>query len=545
MGQMIAKKSFLMIVTNLASAIIGWLGIIIIARLWGSFAPTALGIIAFGMAFIGMFSLITDLGYRSAHIKRISEGKKVDKCIGTYLVIKLILCGVLAFIVLGSIFIWKYVLHKQFYDSTKESVVYIFLLYYILYNIVQIPIFTFRAKQEIAKTEIPLLIGTIVRVGGMILVALAGVTGISLIDKEFGKDVISPKYTWPNYLEPLQTYLSNHAIGSLASAYAISMFITLVIMFYFLKNYKIGKPTKKYFKSYTSFAIPSLISQSMYLLAINTDKVIIGFFWSAQEVGYYFGAQRITFFMRTVPLAVGTLIFPAFSSLHSKNKTKDIKTLLELSVRYMSMLIIPIVVFILVFSKPIINIILSSDFYPAYIVLCLLAIFMWVSVLSTPYGYLIGGMNKPWLAAKISITTYCINIVLNFLFIPKNGLLSFAGINGIEGAAIATLIAAFFRFFAARIVVKKLLGIKMFQKAIFIHLFSALIMGSLLYSINIFIALTRWYHLIIFSLFGLGIYLAILNLLKEFTKKEYKLVIDILNIKEMKNYIKSELKRKK
>ena len=45
---------------------------LIVARLVG---PTVLGTLAFGLAYVSMFSFIMDLGIGSAHIKLISEGQ--------------------------------------------------------------------------------------------------------------------------------------------------------------------------------------------------------------------------------------------------------------------------------------------------------------------------------------------------------------------------------------------------------------------------------------------------------------------------------------
>jgi hypothetical protein len=55
----------------------------------------------------------------------------------------------------------------------------------------------------------------------------------------------------------------------------------------------------------------------------------------------------------------------------------------------------------------------------------------------------------------------------------------------------------------------------------------------------------RWYHLLLISFLGLGIYLLILALFREFTKKELDFLLDTLNIKKMLSYIKEELKDNK
>jgi O-antigen/teichoic acid export membrane protein len=148
---MLSRKSALIVAVNILSAFVGWIGLVVIARLWGGFAPTAVGVIGFGMAFVGMFNVIADLGFSAAHVKRISEGKDLGECIGTYAAIKILLTGIMAALVIGGIAIWKYVLHNEFFDASKESIIYVFLIYYIFSNLASIALQTFVGRKEIAK----------------------------------------------------------------------------------------------------------------------------------------------------------------------------------------------------------------------------------------------------------------------------------------------------------------------------------------------------------------------------------------------------------
>ena len=104
---MIARKSLLIITSDIFVQFFSWIGLALLAKLWGVFAPEALGIIGFAMAFLSIFNYIADLGFGSAHIKRISEGKDLGTCIGTYTTIKLILTAVVITAIFVSIFIWK------------------------------------------------------------------------------------------------------------------------------------------------------------------------------------------------------------------------------------------------------------------------------------------------------------------------------------------------------------------------------------------------------------------------------------------------------
>ncbi|MGB7001903.1 MAG: hypothetical protein WBE22_07825 [Halobacteriota archaeon] len=106
---------------------------------------------------------------------------------------------IMAALVIGGIAIWKYVLHNEFFDASKESIIYVFLLYYVFTNLAFIALQTFVGRKEIAKREVPIAFETFVRVPLMILVAFAGVTGIAKIAPELGIYAITP-VTWPAIL---------------------------------------------------------------------------------------------------------------------------------------------------------------------------------------------------------------------------------------------------------------------------------------------------------------------------------------------------------
>ncbi len=76
-----ARKSFLIFLNMIAGSILGYLALFFILRYMG---PGDYGIIGFGIAFVGMFAFISDLGFNFAHVKRISEGRDLEECIGTF-----------------------------------------------------------------------------------------------------------------------------------------------------------------------------------------------------------------------------------------------------------------------------------------------------------------------------------------------------------------------------------------------------------------------------------------------------------------------------
>jgi O-antigen/teichoic acid export membrane protein len=240
-------------------------------------------------------------------------------------------------------------------------------------------------------------------------------------------------------------------------------------------------------------------------------------------------------------IAVGTVLFPTFSEYHTK---KDFQKIIEAaadSERYISMVMVPPVVVFIMLANPVIGTILSSAFYPAASTLIVLSIYVYILSLTKPCFALSSGINKPIIGAKIGATMCAINIGLNLLLIPKNGLLSWIGINGPLGAAVSTIISGSVGFIWFKITVKKLIGAKIMSSHIPRHIFAGFVMALVLYLLSFSILTIRWYLLIVFAFIGLSVYLGILYLLKEFNKRDFTFFLNLLYPKEMLKYIKSEL----
>ncbi len=532
---MIARKSFFMTISLFTTQIIGMIGLIVIAKFWGKYAPEALGVIGFAISFLALFSIISKLGYPQAHIKRISEGKDLGSCIGTFIAIKIALTALMVSAFFIYLFIWKNVLKEGFYDATTESVILVFVGFYIFSSLQGINLHTFTATREIVKKEIPTLLGRIIKIPLIILVSIAGVSSLG----------ISPVVNWPSFLNPLQKFISNHPTGSLAMTYVFDMMVVFFVGLWLLRKYPFKRPSWNLFKSYSSFAFPLIISSVIVIISLNIDKIMIGYFWTSTEVGYYFVVQRIFEFITPLSTSVTLVLFPTISSYHVVKNLAKIKTTTHLAERYLSMILIPPLVVVIVFNIPIINIILSEAFLPAASVLIVLSFYTFIHSLSGAYSSLIYGLNKPYVIAKLSIFMCISNIILNFLFIPRNGLLSNFGINGPTGAGIATVISALIGFFGYRLAAKKIANMKIYQIHTPKHIIAGLIMAGGLYIISIYITTIRWYILLIFAFIGLGIYLIILYVIKEFNKQDLLFFLDLLHPKKMAKYMSSELKNKK
>jgi len=507
---MIARKSALIVISHIFGGILGYIALFFIAKYM---SPAEYGIVSFALGFVALFSIIGNLGFHFSHIKRISEGKDIGKCNGTFIVIKVILTISMVLILISAFFTWKIVLNRGFESFTHEVAIFIMIIVWVIKLLGQIFSTTFRATKEIAKTEISLFLNTFMRVIVTIYVALGGYGAIAL-----------------------------------AITYVIGELTFFFSAFYFFRRYPVKKPSKEDILDYTRFAIPLIVVVVASTIIINIDKIFIQFFWEAENVGYYTASHRLSDFINIFAVSIGTLLLPTYSSYHAKNNLEGIKRLTYNSERYLSMIVTPMVFGLMILAEPIAKIFLSG-WTPAIPVLQILPFYVLFLALENPYSSQFVGINRPKLARNRVLIMIVANIFLNLILVPydiKSLGIKLVGL-GETGAAIATVISFLIGLIYSRITVWKINRIKGCNK-VFIHFFSGGIMSIvlyiLLYHYSLVNQISRFVHILIFVLLGAIIYFGILFLLKEFRKDEYHFFMDTFNIKKMLSYIYHEIRRK-
>ena len=517
---MVTRKSFIIVISTFSTYILGMMGVMALAKIWGAESVAALGAVSFAISAVSIFSIFSRFGFTAAHIKRVSEGEDLGTCIGTYATIELGLVGVM----LCVIFIWKMLLNQSFTDATTESVFAVAIVFVVFDNLKSIPINTFTGLQQAAKRQISLTFENISKLPLLILVAIFA-SGMAV----------------PSFIQPFQRFVADHSTGSLAAAYVIGMATTFFIGLLLMRKYPIKRPSWDMLKSYFTFAFPLAFSSVLAVLSMHIDKVMIGFFWTSTEVGYYFVVQRITGIITVFPMAIGTILFPTISKEHALKKLDKIRNTVKLSERYISMIMVPPVMFTIIFSNQLIQILLDDAYLPGATVLMILSVWVFIMGLSMPYTSLIMGMNKPKLQASIAIVTCIINVFLNFLMVPNTGILSGFGIYGPDGAAVATVFSSLFLLASSRIISVRLTNINTYQTHTMRHIFAGCIMASYLWGISSYVTM-HWYHLIIFAGSGLCIYILVLWTVSEFKREDLDFYLDILNPKKLLKEAKGDFK---
>ncbi len=491
---------------NVLAAGLGYVAMFFVVRYMGK---EALGVTAFAISFAGLFSFVANLGFDSAHTKRISEGRDQGKCNGTYLSIKLTLVFIFVFIVFLSLFIWKDVLGNGFESELHEKAIYIAVFYWAAFSLAMGFVATFNGRKEIAKSQTIRFMNDMSRSSLMIIVAL-----------------------------------TSAGVLALTGAYLAGSLIAMMTGLYMFRKLPISRPDREYLRSYTRFALPLAIASSMVVIASNTDVVMIQWFWNSADVADYYAAKKIAMLLVMISMAVGTALYPALSSYHARGQMDMLREKSMSAERYISMLIFPMALFIMVFPENIIVIMLSRSMLSSVSTLRALIVLYVIIVLNYPYNNILSAMDRTPIVGTINIVRAILNVALNLIFIP----VSFAGFTmlgmGAFGAAIATLISFFVTTIFLRWEVYRLSGVIM-DRRILKHISAATLTGIIFYALDTASWATRWYSLAVLGLMFVGVYFIILFAIKEFTKEDYELFMDAIHPKKMATYIHGELRGKK
>jgi O-antigen/teichoic acid export membrane protein len=229
------------------------------------------------------------------------------------------------------------------------------------------------------------------------------------------------------------------AIVGTTVAYLIAGVISLLILYV-----TIYKPLKRQylnklelfatFKTLLKYGLPLSVSAIIggflsqfynVLLAIYCSDLVIGNF----QVALNFGSL-VTFFV----MPILTVLLPAFSKLDSQKERETLGNVFQFSVKYASLLIVPVAFVVMALSQPGVSTIFGAKYShtPLYLALYV------VTFVYTAFGYLsleniIKSQGKTDVNMKLTLITSAVALVLNVVLIPTFGILGFLATNIVSG----------------------------------------------------------------------------------------------------------------
>ncbi|MFA7201415.1 MAG: flippase [Candidatus Paceibacterota bacterium] len=229
----------------------------------------------------------------------------------------------------------------------------------------------------------------------------------------------------------LSLYISRTAY-SLVWGYVAGTGLGMIVAFYPYRSYFKNlwnnfdkKLAKKILVSCWPFGMLGVMGAIM----LNTDTIMVGWFGTIDDVGYYGAAQRIIQIIYMIPALLATAFFPSMS--RAIKDSELLRKLLERGVSLLMLFAIPLTVGGFLLSRQIIQLLYGSLYYSAAGPFGILSLTFVPAFIAIMFGNAFFALNKEKkLIAYVLIGIFG-NFLFNLLLIP---------LFGIEGAAISTVL---------------------------------------------------------------------------------------------------------
>ena len=262
-----------------------------------------------------------------------------------------------------------------------------------------------------------------------------------------------------------------------------------------------------------------LISIDLYLVkGILHNDYLTGIYNASLTVG------RIPYY---IFYALTIMLLPVVSKTTAEKNSEETNKIIGQSMRLMTILLVPSVILMSQFSRPIIKIFFSAKYIDAAYPMSILAYGVGFLTIFYVMSFVLNGAGKTKIPMWISIFGVAINAVLNYILIKRYG---------IVGSAVATTITSFVAMLAILYYVKRDFGTIFKLKSLAKIIFAGVVMfGASLFFSKGEIIFMAW-SIILFA----G-YLIILYALGEITKNDIDYIKQIATKKKRKVEIQEEL----
>ncbi len=491
---MFARKSPILVFQTLFSAILGYVSLFFINRYIG---PIYWGYLSYAIAFAGLYTIIIDLGFSTAHVKILASGEDRSRAIGTFIAIRGTLNAIYVFAVIGTLLLWVYVLHRGFYNPIEFWVILAILPYYAIANM--IPIFStyYSVTYQSNKMAIPPLIEAILRNSIFIFIGI-----VYFLGKEGN--------------------IGNNISVILALIYGVTYSIFIIISYMIGRPWKIGRPSSVLFKKYISIALPLALGTSIAIINANVDKVIIQFFWGTIATGAFYANQKLTSAMLAISASVYVFFIPLLTS--SGHKTaEDFNDEVHEYERIISLVTLPIAISMIWMSPFILNL-FNRIYLPYALSLSILAVGTYFSVLSSPFTSAVISKSKQKYIAIIGLGAVIVNLVANIVLIPREILGIRLGGLGDSGAAIGFLLGALFAYIVFKEYYRKINGVRTSSK-FYLQIIPAALQSLFLIGAYLYIKPYDILELLPIVVLSYILYLGVSIVIREISVKEIREVL--------------------
>ena len=311
------------------------------------------------------------------------------------------------------------------------------------------------------------------------------------------------------------TIFTDLGIYGISISYIVSNLIALIYEYYSLKK-NITKPKfeidTRFCKTIMLSSLPFAVTSILYSVYYSIDAVMLTQLVGNYATGIYNASYKLISVLTLFYAVYGAVIFPVMSKFY-KNDEKLLLISFEKSMKYITLLILPLVIATMIYSTDIIQFIYGHEYDAAASPLSILGWTVFLLYIAGACNTLLNASHKEMTVTKMYAIAAIFNIGLNFILIP---ILSY------DGAAITTVLSDILIMIIQIYVIYKL-GHRP-NKKLYYDLLKIIIGSGILGIVLYLLRLNMWVAIPV----GIIIYFTIVYLLKIFDDDDKYVIKEIL-----------------
>ena len=250
-----------------------------------------------------------------------------------------------------------------------------------------------------------------------------------------------------NYYLNIEFIIFKLYLIAICFTFLVSLSLYFRVMKNASKNLTLKGITYNY-KSIINISTPMLLSSSFALFMGWSDILMLSIYKTTTDIGIYDSALRLATLSGLSLIAINAVVTPKFVEYYSNKDFKGLKEIVQKSTRLIFYTATPVLLILIFFSKEILGF-FGDEFTIGYMALVYLCISRFINAISGSVGYIMQMTDNQVIYQKVIFIAFVINVVLNFILIPKYSY---------TGAALASAIAMVFWNLTLVIIIKKRLG---------------------------------------------------------------------------------------
>ena len=325
----------------------------------------------------------------------------------------------------------------------------------------------------------------------------------------------------------------NLGMVALVGAYLVGAFFNFLFASGFMRR-QLGVLSSisfdwPFIKKLIGYALPFAIAGIFGRIYSNIDMVFLSKLTSDYEVGLYSVAYKVSFAVQFIGLASLASTYPTFCYYFTHSQEMLGKLFIR-SLQYLTILSVPLAIGVITIADKIIGPVFGGEYEPSTLALQIMMVAIPLSFATFPLGAMLNACNKQTVNTVLLGATALASVMFNLALIP---------LWGHVGSAVAVPLSYLVLLVGSLVVVNKTIP---YDKKFMIVNFSRILLSGVVMGLVI-MYLKEKFHFIVPIIVGGLVYVAVLYLLKGFTKGDIKQMRELLFKKSYLKKIKSRAPR--